>query len=110
MPDWVDRILYPRPTETQIYAERTPVGDEQCPSCSGADVRRYPIANHLGPRMTVTCQDCLHVLRVERPTPEDKWPPYRAVAYDWEPSLSERASRMALDFAGSSARNDHRRD
>ena len=96
MSDWVERILYPRPTDDRIYAVRTPV-DETCPACGGTDVRRYPIANHLGPRMTVTCQDCLHVLRVERPEPQDMWPPYRAVAYDWEPSLSERASRIFND-------------
>jgi hypothetical protein len=100
MPEWVDRILYTRPTEDRVYVERFLVEGATCPACSGTDVRRYPIANHLGPRMTVTCQDCLHVLRVERPAPEDMWPPYRAVAYDWEPSLAERASRLLAD-AGS---------
>lgn len=98
MPDWVDRILYPRPSEDRVYAVRAPV-DESCSACGGSDVRRYPIANHQGPRITVTCQDCLHVVRVERPAPDDKWPPYRAVAYDWEPSPSERASRTLLDGA-----------
>jgi hypothetical protein len=97
MPDWVDRILYPRPTEERVYAVREPVAGASCPACASTDVRRYPIANHLGPRITVTCQDCLHVLRVERPAPEDHWPPYRAVAYDWEPSPAERASRALLE-------------
>ena len=97
MPDWVDRILYPRPTEERVYAAREPVAGASCPTCASTDVRRYPIANHLGPRITITCQDCLHVLRVERPAPQDNWPPYRAVAYDWEPSLAERASRTLLE-------------
>lgn len=94
MPDWMDRILYPRPTEERIYAQRVPVPGERCPACGSDDVCRYPVSNHLGPRMTVTCQKCLHVLRVERPTIEDMWPPFRAVAYDWEPSPSERAARV----------------
>lgn len=102
MPDWVDRILYSRPEENRVYAERTRLEGESCPSCGGADVRRYPVANHQGPRITVTCQDCLHVLRVQRPEPEDMWPPYRAVAYEWEPSLAERASRMLLEAGGMS--------
>jgi hypothetical protein len=97
MPDWVDRILYPRPTEVRVHAVREPVEGASCPACASTDVRRYPIANHLGPRITITCQNCLHVLRVERPGPHDNWPPYRAVAYDWEPSLAERASRTRLE-------------
>jgi hypothetical protein len=97
MPDWVDRILYPRPSEERVYAAREPLAGASCPACASTDVRRYPIANHLGPRITITCQNCLHVLRVERPAPQDNWPPYRAVAYDWEPSLAERASRTLLE-------------
>lgn len=95
MPDWVDRILYPAPDNDTVSTERVPVAGEVCGACGSHDVRRYPIANHLGPRMTVTCQACLHVLRVERPGPEDRWPPFRAVAYDWDASPAERASVVA---------------
>jgi len=42
--------------------------------------------------MVVKCQACFHQLAVEKPKDEDNWPPFRAVAYDWEPSPSERAS------------------
>jgi hypothetical protein len=97
MSNWVDRIVAPRPEEEQIFQARTLVADAVCPTCGSSDVRRYPIANHLGPRMAVKCQACLHILSVERPSIEDAWPPFRAVAYDWEPSLSERAGRVAFD-------------
>jgi hypothetical protein len=97
MPDWIDRVLYPRPAEDRVHATRTPLADTSCPSCGGGHVSRYPIANHLGPRITITCQDCLHVLAIERPRAEDMWPPYRAVAYDWDPSPAERAARTLMD-------------
>ena len=97
MSNWVDRIIAPRPEEEQIFLERVLVEGVTCPVCGSEDVRRYPIANHLGPRMATKCQACLHIISVERPTIDDAWPPFRAVAYDWEPSLSERAGRAAFD-------------
>lgn len=104
MSDWVDRIVYPGPDSDTVSTERMPLADEVCDACGSGEVCRYPIANHLGPRMTVTCQNCLHVLRVERPGPEDMWPPFRAVAYDWEASPSERASLTARAAARNGAR------
>lgn len=85
-----DRIIYQPPTEDRLYVEKTPVPDTSCPSCGSTDVRRYPIAWSRGPRMVVKCQACYHTLAVERPTLEDAWPPFRAVAYDWEVSAAER--------------------
>jgi hypothetical protein len=98
--DWLDRMLYPRPTEDRIYAVREPVEGAVCPSCGSGDVRRYPIANHFGPRMTTTCQSCLHILKVERPALEDNWPPYRSVTYDWAASPAERAARSTSFGSG----------
>jgi hypothetical protein len=85
-----DRIIYQPPTEERIYVEKTPVEGATCPSCQGTDVRRYPIAWSRGPRMVTKCQDCYTTLAIERPSLEDAWPPFRAVAYDWEVSAAER--------------------
>lgn len=85
-----DRIIYERPTEPKLYVEKTPVPGATCPECGGEDVRRYPIGWSRGPRITTKCQDCYAVISVERPGPEDAWPPFRAVAYDWEVSAAER--------------------
>src|SRR4051812_23493849 len=93
MPSWIERVVSPPPNEKQIYQERKLIPNAICPECGGDDIRRYPIACHLGPRMVIKCQQCMHVVKLERPAPEDKWPPYRAVAYDWEASPAERASR-----------------
>lgn len=97
MTTWLDRLVFQTPREERIYLERALVPDATCPACGSSDVRRYPIANHKGARMATKCQACMHVLKVERPAFEDNWPPFRAVAYDWEASPSERASRDRLD-------------
>lgn len=96
MSSWVQRYYFPRPTELRLTVERTKVEGATCPACGSNDVRRYPIANEHGARMATKCQACLHVLKIERPGPDDIWPPFRSVTYDWEPSLAERASRELL--------------
>jgi hypothetical protein len=87
-----DRIIYQAPTEAQISVKREPVPGAVCPQCGGEDVRRYPIAWSRGPRIVTKCQTCFSALAVDRPAPEDAWPPFRAVAYDWEVSAAERPS------------------
>lgn len=86
-----DRMVFPEPADEALVVEREPVEGAECPRCGGTDVRRYPIGWHRGPRMVVRCQDCLQSLAVERPGPEDCWPPFRSATYDWQASLSERA-------------------
>ncbi|WP_216854675.1 hypothetical protein [Rhodococcus opacus] len=90
---WQHRYTQQAPAEKQIRVELVPVTGVTCPRCGGADIRRYPIANHLGPRMATKCQDCLYPLAFNRPTESDNWPPFRAVTYDWEASPAERAAR-----------------
>jgi hypothetical protein len=85
-----DRIIYQRPTEERLYVDKQVVEGATCPSCGGTDIRRYPIAAARGPRMTTKCQDCYTALSVERPRRDDAWPPFRAVAYDWDVSAAER--------------------
>jgi hypothetical protein len=97
MSNWVNRMLYTRPQEARVYLERTKVEGASCPECGADDIRRYPIANHQGPRISTRCQVCFYQVALERPGPEDAWPPYRSVAYDWEASPAERASRDALE-------------
>ncbi|MDT7726558.1 MAG: hypothetical protein QOI21_3134 [Actinomycetota bacterium] len=98
---WQHRYTQQPPAEAQIYVERVPVPGLTCPSCGGEDIRRYPIANHFGPRMATKCQTCLYALAIDRPKEEDNWPPFRAVTYDWEASPAERASReLALRDPG----------
>lgn len=80
-----DRLMFPRPSTPRVVVERTPV-DAQCPSCGSHDVARYPVANHLGPRMVVKCQDCFTHLSVTRPEPEDAWPAWRSPTRDWPAS------------------------
>lgn len=92
-----DRIIYERPTEAQLYVTKEPVAGVTCPECGSTDVRRYPIGASRGPRITVKCQDCYAALSVERPGPDDAWPPFRAVAYDWEVSAAERPSVRAVN-------------
>lgn len=87
---WYLRYSRQRPTTATVSVERTPV-DATCPRCASKDVRRYPIANHLGPRMVVKCQACFEILSIDRPVAADQWPPFRSVTYDWEASLSESA-------------------
>ncbi|MER6667196.1 hypothetical protein ABT256_21815 [Amycolatopsis japonica] len=81
----VDRLLFPRPETERVSVERCPV-DATCPSCQGTNIARYPVANHLGPRMVVKCQDCFTHLSVTRPEPEDNWPAWRSPTRDWAPS------------------------
>jgi hypothetical protein len=81
----VDRLLFPRPEAPRVYVERTPV-DGSCPSCGASSLARYPVANFLGPRMVVKCQDCFHHVSTTRPEPDDHWPAWRAPARDWATS------------------------
>jgi rubredoxin len=81
----VDRLLFPPPTEAHIVVERIPV-DTTCPACGSADVRRYPVANFIGPRMVTKCQDCFYHLATDIPTEDDHWPPWRSATRDWAPS------------------------
>lgn len=81
----VDRLLFPRPEADRLYVERTPV-DAVCPACGSTAVARYPVANYLGPRMVVKCQDCFHHLSTTVPLPEDNWPAWRSPTRDWRPS------------------------
>ncbi len=93
MTSWIERVIYSPPKEERIFLERKLIPGATCPECGSDNIRRYPIACHLGPRMVTKCQICMHIVKLEHPTLEDKWPPYRAVAYDWEASPAERASR-----------------
>lgn len=81
----IDRLVFPAPTETYISVERAAV-DATCPECGGSDVRRYPIADHIGPRIVTKCQGCFHVLALDQPTAADNWPPFRPAAIDWPAS------------------------
>ena len=90
-----DRIIYQRPTEPRLYVEKQPVPDTTCPQCGSTDIARYPVAWSRGPRMVTKCQQCYTSLAVERPTPEENWPPFRAVAYDWDVSAAERPSTLS---------------
>lgn len=99
MENWEKRLIYPRPDEERPVLERAVQVGVSCPSCSAENVARYPVANHQGARMLVRCQTCFHILSLERPAEDDLWPPFRSVSYDWEASLSERASRNTLGSA-----------
>ncbi len=81
----VDRLLFPDPTEAKISVERKPV-EATCPKCQSKDVRRYPVANYIGPKMVTKCQKCFHHLATDNPTPEDRWPPWRSATFDWPAS------------------------
>lgn len=93
MLSWHAKYTQTTPTEERLYVTREKVPGMMCDQCGSDDVRRYPIANHLGPRMVTKCQSCFHVLTMDRPKVEDNWPPFRSLTYEWEASLSERASR-----------------
>lgn len=100
---WNHRYTQPRPEQQQLRVERVLLPDTTCPECGSTDVRRYPIANHRGPRMVTKCQSCFHVLTLDRPALDDNWPPFRSVTYDWEASPSERASRELAERDGTFA-------
>jgi hypothetical protein len=85
-----DRIIYQRPESPTISVVKTPVEGATCPKCGGDDVRRYPIAWCRGPRFVVKCQSCYESLSIDRPTPEEPWPPFRAATWDWDVSVAER--------------------
>lgn len=97
MADWERRLIQPRPESERVRLQRHPQAGVVCESCGGSDVARYPVANHQGPWIMTRCQDCLHIVQVERPGLQDAWPPFRAVAYDWEASPAERRSRDELE-------------
>lgn len=78
----VDRLLFPRPEETRLAVGRQPV-EANCPSCGSSDVRRYPVANFIGPKMVTKCQSCFHHVAVEEPKLDEAWPPWRSPTQDW---------------------------
>jgi ssDNA-binding Zn-finger/Zn-ribbon topoisomerase 1 len=87
-----DRQIFATPAPEDLVVKKEPVAGRTCPECGSDDISRYPVGHFKGPRMVVKCQNCFHPLAVERPREEDNWPPFRAVAYSWDPSPSERAS------------------
>ena len=87
-----DRMIFTTPSREEMVVRKEPVADAECPQCGGDDVRRYGVGWFKGPRMVVKCQACYHTLAVERPRPEDNWPPFRWASYDWEASPAERAA------------------
>lgn len=92
-----DRMLYPVAPTGELSVERVPVEGQTCPECGSTDVRRYPVGWVRGPRIVVKCQDCFFALSVERPAPEDAWPPFRSATYDWDASPAERASATKVE-------------
>lgn len=87
-----DRQIFATPDAGALTVLKTPVEGQTCPECGGTDIRRYPVAHANGPRMVTKCQGCYHSLAVDRPEESDNWPPFRAVAFDWDVSPAERAS------------------
>ena len=87
-----DRMIFTTPSREEMVVRKEPVADTECPECGSHDVKRYGVGWFKGPRMVVKCQACYHTLAVERPRPEDNWPPFRAAGYDWEASPAERAA------------------
>jgi hypothetical protein len=81
----VDRMIFQRPEEATLSVERVKV-DETCPACGSNDVRRYPVANYIGPRIVTKCQDCFHHIAVDLPTDEDMWPPWQTPTRGWTAS------------------------
>jgi hypothetical protein len=88
-----DRMIFQTPGPEQMDVVKTPVRALSCPRCGSSDIARYPIGHYKGPRVVTKCQACYHSLSVDRPLPEDSWPPFRSATYDWEPSAAERAAR-----------------
>ena len=78
----IQHMVYPRPTEEFIYVKKEPV-DTKCPNCGSANVKKYPIIHHTGPRTVVKCQDCFHRLDMWYPKPEEMWPPFRPATEGW---------------------------
>ena len=84
----IDRLVYTRPTEQYLYVEREPV-QGKCPACGSEDIKRYPVIDHIGPKIVVKCQNCLHTISREKPKPEDNWLPFQSAAFDWPASPAE---------------------
>lgn len=93
--EWFKRYIYSRPTEETLHLERVHLPDLTCPECDGGDVREYPIANYLGPRIVTKCQTCMHVLEIRKPHPDEPWPPFRAITFDWDDPNADRAKAPA---------------
>ena len=84
-----DRMIFMTPGQEEMTVSKEHVAETTCPRCGGDDVRRYPVGWVRGPRIVIKCQDCFHSLAVERPAPEDRWPPFRAATYAWKASRAE---------------------
>jgi hypothetical protein len=93
---WEKRLIYSRPEAEQLFLERELIPGS-CPACGEETVARYPVATHQGARILTRCQRCFHTLSLERPAPDDAWPPFRSVSYEWTASPAERASRDTYD-------------
>jgi hypothetical protein len=81
----VDRLLFQRPEEDVLSVERTPVAGT-CAACGAENLARYPIANSMGPRIAVKCQDCFVAVSITKPEPADHWPPWASPTADWPSS------------------------
>jgi predicted RNA-binding Zn-ribbon protein involved in translation (DUF1610 family) len=81
----LERLSFVPPADECLYVARLPV-EAMCPECGSVDVARYPVANHLGARMVTKCQECFHMLALDRPTEEDNWPPFRSATHGWPAS------------------------
>lgn len=81
----VDRLMFPRPEAAHIFVERTPV-EGACPACGAERLARYPIADSMGPRIAVKCQECFHCVSKVRPSPDDHWPPWASATQGWPTS------------------------
>lgn len=84
-----EQLIYPRPEEKYLYVERKPVESEVCPECGSNDIRRYPVSCDKGLKIVIKCQDCFYRLRIEEPKVSDRWPPFRALAFEWPASPAE---------------------
>jgi hypothetical protein len=90
---FADRLIFQTPAgDEPLVVERRPCDGATCPSCGSDDVREYPVAASVGPRMKRKCQSCYEVIEVRHPDPEDNWPPFRPAPTDWPASPAERAS------------------
>jgi hypothetical protein len=99
MSSWAARYIQGPAAETpEVPRER--LEGQTCERCGSTDVQRYPVSCVHGARMATKCQGCLHIIKIERPTADDWWPPFRSATYDWDASLAERAGRDLNDKKG----------
>ncbi len=84
----LDQLSYERPTEQFLYVTREPV-EAICPRCKSSNVCRYPIWRFNGFFIGSKCQDCFYILSLDKPKPADRWPPFKAAAWDWPAAPSE---------------------